>query len=272
MGGGAGAGVLSPDDAPADEVPADDSQVPIDLVSETSESSDSASDSDHSSDVAMAAAVVPSAGDLLAASDFTPHLPNDMHAPMVTVILEEQALAPARVLARVPYLGHLLGLVQQGCESHQLPAACAPALERAYADLATYLAMLLAGIFDPARLAALPDALADYQRLGDATMVARTLLAQINYTADVAANMPPHTYTTGSGIFRFAWRARQNSTTIVLRLRTVYMYLPQPIASCLRSPPEDTKPPFLAPVTFPAAAPCLLDGSSRTRSPLRAPL
>ena len=36
------------------------------------------------------------------------------------------------------------------------------------------------------------------------------------------------------------------------------MYLPQPIASCLRSPPEDTKPPFLAPVTFPAAAPCPL--------------
>ena len=58
-----------------------------------------------------------------------------------TVILEEQALAPARVLARVSYLEHLLGLVQQGCESHQLPAACAPALERAHADLATYLAM-----------------------------------------------------------------------------------------------------------------------------------
>ena len=87
-----GGAVLSPDDAPAD-VPADDSQAPIDLVSETSESSDSASDSDHSSDVAVvepvdqAAAVVPSVGDLLTASDFTPRLLNDMHAPMVTVIL-----------------------------------------------------------------------------------------------------------------------------------------------------------------------------------------
>ena len=40
------------DDAPADEVPADDSQAPIDLVSETFESDGSASDSDHSSDVA----------------------------------------------------------------------------------------------------------------------------------------------------------------------------------------------------------------------------
>ena len=132
---------------------------------EPSEFSDSASDSDHSSDVVIvepvdqAAAVVPSVGDLLTASDFTPHLLNDMHAPMVTVILEEQALAPARVLARAPYLEHLLGLVQQGCETHQLPAACAPALERAHADLATYLAVLLAGLFDSARLAALPDAL-----------------------------------------------------------------------------------------------------------------
>ena len=73
-----------------------------------------ASDSDHSSDVAIvepvdpAAAVIPCAADVLAATDFTPHLLNDMHAPMVTVILEEQALAPARVLARVPYLEHLL--------------------------------------------------------------------------------------------------------------------------------------------------------------------
>ena len=176
---------------------------------------------------------------------------------MVTVILEEQALAPARVLARVPYLEHLLGLVQQGCEPDQLPAACAPAFERAHADLATYLAILL-GLFDRARLAALPEALADYKQVGDPTVLARALLAQINYTADVASNMPPHTYTTGSGIFRFAWQARQNSTTIVLRLRTVYMYLSQPIASCLRSPPEDTKPPILSSVTFPAAAPCPL--------------
>ena len=59
-----------------------------------------------------------------------------MHAPMVTVILEEQALAPARVLARILYLEHLLGLVQQGCEPAHLPAACAPALARAHADLA----------------------------------------------------------------------------------------------------------------------------------------
>ena len=62
--------------------------------------------------VDQAAAEVPGAANLLAASDFMQHLLNDMHAPMVTVILEEQTLAPACVLARIPYLG----LVQScGC-------------------------------------------------------------------------------------------------------------------------------------------------------------
>ena len=51
----------------------------------------------------QAAAKVPGAADLLAASDFAPHLLNDMHAPVITVILEER-LAPGRVLTRVPYL------------------------------------------------------------------------------------------------------------------------------------------------------------------------
>ena len=49
----------------------------------------------------------------------------------------------------------------------------------------------------------------------------RALLAQINYIVDVAANMPANTHTTASGVFRLAWRGRQKSTTIVVRLRTV---------------------------------------------------
>ena len=254
MGGGAGPAVLSP----ADADPAEEAQAPIDLVSDTSASAGSQSDSDDSSVVAVieptdqAAAEVPCVVDLMAATDFTQHLLNDPHAPMITVSLEEQALAPARVLARLPYLEHLLGLVQQGCAPAQLPAACAPALAQAHADLATYLATVIVGLFDPARLGLVPEALADDRKLGDPNVVARALLAQINYTADVAANMPPHTYTTASGIFRFAWRGQQKSTTIVLRLRTVYMYLP---ASCLRSPPPDTQLPTLAAASFPTAAP-----------------
>ena len=78
----------------------------------------------------------------------TQHLFNDLHAPMVTVILEEQALAPARA--------------------------------HAHADLA---ATVMVGLFDRTRLAVLPEALANYQKLGDSNVVARALLAQINYTS-----------------------------------------------------------------------------------------
>ena len=62
--------------------------------------------------------------------------------------------------------------------------------------------------------------------------------------------MPDNTHTTASGVFRLAWRGGQHSTTVVVRLRTVNMYLPQPVASCLRSPPAATLPPALAPVVF----------------------
>ena len=86
--------------------------------------------------------------------------------------------SPARVLARLPYLEHLLGLVQQGCESAQVPAACAPALARAHADLATYLATVMVGLLE-ARLAVLPEALADHQKLGDPKGAARALLDQL---------------------------------------------------------------------------------------------
>ena len=58
---------------------------------------------------------------------------------------------------------------------------------------------VIVGLFDPARLALLPEALADYRRLGDPNVVTRALLAQINYIVDVADNMPANTYTTASG-------------------------------------------------------------------------
>lgn len=95
----------------------------MEVASDTSASSSDgsqASDSDESSAAVVveptdqAAAEVPCVEDLLVAPDFTLHLLNDLHAPMVTVSLEEQGLTPARVLARVPYLKHLLGLVQKG--------------------------------------------------------------------------------------------------------------------------------------------------------------
>ena len=88
------------------------------------------------------------------------------------------------------------------CPTHLAAAAGA----YTHADLATYLATVLVGLFDPARLELLLEALADYRSLGDPNVVTRTLLAQINYIVDVAANMPANTHTTASGVFRQAWR------------------------------------------------------------------
>ena len=240
--------MLAPDDAaPADEGPADDAQAPIDLVSDA-ESTGTSGDSDDSSDVAVvepvdqAAAEVPCVADLLTSSDFTQHLLNDLHAPMVTVILEEQALAPARVLSRLPYLEQVSfsrGVRREG---------------RAHADLATYLATVMVGLFDRARLEALAEALADYQKLGDPEVVARTLLAQINYTADVAANMKPHTHSTGSASSGSPGERARNpqrlSSGYALSTCTCLSLLP-----CLRSPADATQPPTLSAAAFLADAP-----------------
>ena len=115
---------------------------------------------------------------------------------MVSVSLGE------RTLVRVPYWEHLLKLAQRGCLEADFPTTIEPTLAQAHADLATYLATVLVGLFDPARLALLPEALADYRSLGDSIAVTRALLAQI--IVDDAANMPDNTHTTASGVFRLA--------------------------------------------------------------------
>ena len=60
----------------------------------------------------------------------------DPHAPMVTVSVEEPALAPARTLVRVP---------QSMCSvvARKLSSAIEPASAQAHADLATYLTVLV---------------------------------------------------------------------------------------------------------------------------------
>ena len=79
-----------------DEAPADEAKAPIDLVSNSSESTGCASDSDDSSVVVVVEPI-----DQAAEVHFTQHMLNDVHAPMVTVILKEQALAPAYWLRRL---------------------------------------------------------------------------------------------------------------------------------------------------------------------------
>ena len=61
---------------------------------------------------------------VLAAQDVTDVLLADLTAPLVTISLEEKALAPAAALLRVPYLERLLEAVRDGTPLARCPAAC----------------------------------------------------------------------------------------------------------------------------------------------------
>lgn len=99
------------------------------------------------------------------------------------------------------------------------------------------------------RAAGSPEQFAVFRQLSDPTTLARSLV-QLQYITDVAANMPADTHTTASGIFRLAWRGTRTSHATAMRLRTVYMYLPQPVAACLRAPPDTTPVPTIVPAVL----------------------
>ena len=65
---------------------------------------------------------------VLAAQDVTDVLLADLTAPLVTISLEEKALAPVAPLLRVPYLERLLEAVRDGTPLDCLPDALRPAI------------------------------------------------------------------------------------------------------------------------------------------------
>ena len=75
---------------------------------------------------------------VLAAQDVTDVLLPEVTAPLVTISIEERALAPAAPLLRVPYLERLLEAVRDGTPLDRLPDALRPAVIQAHDDLATY--------------------------------------------------------------------------------------------------------------------------------------
>ena len=85
---------------------------------------------------------------VLAAQDVTDVLLADVTAPLVTISLEEKALAPAAPLLRVPYLERLLEAVRDGMPLNRLPDALRPAVIQAHDDLATYITELVLALFD----------------------------------------------------------------------------------------------------------------------------
>ena len=69
----------------------------------------------------------PDLATVLAAQDVTDVLLADLNAPLVTISLEEKALAPFAPLLRVPYLERLLEVVRDGTPLDRLQDALRPA-------------------------------------------------------------------------------------------------------------------------------------------------
>ena len=162
-------------------------------------------------------------------------------APLVTISIEERALAPAPLL-RVPYLERLLEAVRDGTPLDRLSDALRPAVIQAHDDLATYITEIVLAMFDGDQLRSLPDQLQPFRGLADPLTVRRAVLTQMRYVADVASSLPSKAYSTSGGLFRLVWR-QCRGRALTLRLRTVFLFVPQPVAACLRIPVAARRPP-----------------------------
>ena len=133
---------------------------------------------------------------VLAAQDVTDVLLPDITAPLVTISIEERALAPAAPLLRVPYLERLLEAVRDGTPLDRLPDALRPAVIQARDDLATYITEIVLAMFDGDQLRSLPDQLQSFRSLADPLTVRRAVLTQMRYVADEASSLPSKAYST----------------------------------------------------------------------------
>ena len=209
---------------------------------------------DPANDEAAPVVAAPDVDAVMAATHVAQVAGEAVHLPMITIKLDDRALAPAAPLVQVPYLERLLDAVRAGTPLVQLPNVMAAAAGQAYQDLATFITELVVRLFDPELLRGLQGPLAPYQALADRTSVHRAILAQMQYVADVAASLPQTSQSTSGGLFRFTWRAVR-SYGLTLGLRTVFLYLPQPVAACMIVLPPGGSLPALAQVTLPVHPP-----------------
>ena len=209
---------------------------------------------DPANDEAAPVVAAPDVDAVMAATHVAQVAGEAVHLPMITIKLDDRALAPAAPLVQVPYLERLLDAVRAGTPLVQLPNVMAAAAGQAYQDLATFITELVVRLFDPELLQGLQGPLAPYQALADRTSIHRAILAQMQYVADVAASLPQTSQSTSGGLFRFTWRAVR-SYGLTLGLRTVFLYLPQPVAACMIVLPPGGSLPALAQVTLPVHPP-----------------
>ena len=103
---------------------------------------------------------------ILATHDVTQVVSEDVNAPLVTIALDEAALAPAVLLLRLPYLERLLEAVRSGIPLEGLAEALRPASCQAHDDLATYLTELVLALFDASQLRGLQGPLEPFGACG----------------------------------------------------------------------------------------------------------
>ena len=145
----------------------------------------------------------------------------------------------------MPYLERLLEAVRDGTPLDRLPDALRPAVIQAHDDLATYITEIVLAMFDGDQLRGLQGQLQPFQGLADPLTVRRAVLSQMRYVADVASSLPSKAYSTSGGLFRLVWR-QCRGRALTLRLRTVFLFVPQPVAACLRIPLAARRRPELA--------------------------
>ena len=87
-------------------------------------------------------------------------------------------------------------------------------------------------MFDRDQLRSLPDQLQPFWGLADPLTVRRAVLTQMRYVADVASSFHSKAHSTSGGLFRLVWR-QCRGRALTLRLRTVFLFVPQPVAACL---------------------------------------
>ena len=145
---------------------------------------------DPANDEAAPVVVAPDVDAVMGATHVAQVVGDAVHLPMITIKLDDRALAPAAPLVQVPYLEKLLDAVRAGTPSVQLPSVMASAAEQAHQNLATFITELVVSLFDPELLRGLQGPLAPYQALADRTVVHRAILAQMQHAADVAASLP----------------------------------------------------------------------------------
>ena len=161
---------------------------------------------DPANDEAAPVVVVSDVDTVMGATHVAQVVGDAVHLPMITIKLDDRALAPAAPLVQVPYLEKLLDAVRAGTPLVQLPSVVASAAGQAHQDLATFITELVVSLFDPELLRGLQGPLAPYQALADRTVVHRAILAQMRYVADVAASLSQTSHSTSEELFRFTWR------------------------------------------------------------------